>query len=138
MGIARGIRELPGSAPAIGGSRHPPARSDGEAMKEPWLLERVGVAGRLYRVSRPGRSLGSDVFVPDEVVAGWIEGVAYRLEADRALETSGVVDYVCLLGRKRDGRREIADFYNARGPDDGDDAEKLRKLLWEPYLNRFS
>ena len=102
---------------------------------EPWLFERVELADNLYRVSRPGRSLGSKALVPDEVVRRWVNGVADQLENNVPLAKGRNVHYVCLLGWKADGKREIADFYNARGPQDGDDPETLRKPLWQAFLN---
>lgn len=108
-------------------------------MREPLFLEPVSlprdrVAGRLYRVSRPGSALGSSALVPDDAVRAWLEGIADQLEEGDALLPEREVDYVCLLGRKVDGRREVADFYRARGLHDGDDNETLRKPLWETYL----
>lgn len=95
----------------------------------------AGLPGKLYRVARPGRSLGPDARVRDDVVREWIEGVAHRLTSDGALLAGGTIDYVCLLGRKDSGRREIADFYNARGPQDGDDLITTSSPTWERYLN---
>ena len=102
-------------------------------MREPWLFARVCVPGRLYRVSRPGRSLGSGARVSEEVVERWVRGIAERLDA--VLGEDRAVDYVCLLGRKPHGKREIADFYDARGPWDGDAPGTLRKPPWEAFLN---
>jgi hypothetical protein len=99
-------------------------------------LEKVpaGLPGTLYRVARPGRSLGPDERASDAVVREWVKGVAHRLMSDGSLLVGGTIEYVCLLGRKKDsGHREIADFYNARGPQDGDDLAS--RPTWERYLN---
>lgn len=95
----------------------------------------VGLTGTLYRVARPGRSLGPDARANDAVVREWVKGVAHRLTSDGSLLVGGTIDYVCLLGRKGSGRREIADFYNARGPQDGDDVITASRPTWERYLN---
>lgn len=111
-------------------------------MSEPrrLSLERVpdGLPGTLYRVARPGRSLGPDARVSDAVVREWVKGVAHRLTSDGALLFGGTIDYVCLLGWKGGGRREIADFYNARGPQDGDDLITTSRPTWEGYLNELA
>ena len=106
-------------------------------MPEPYNFQRVThpLPGHLYRVSRPGRSLGSEVQVPGTAVREWIDGVAATLDEDGY---GTEIAYVCLLGRKRDGRREIADFYDARGPNDGDDRPTLAKPVWQEYLNRLA
>ena len=98
----------------------------------------AGLRGRLYRVARPGRSLGPDAFVNDAVVREWVKGIARKLTSDGSLPPGETVDYVCLLGRKGGGRREIADFYNARGPQDGDDLITSSKPVWESYLNELA
>jgi protein-tyrosine-phosphatase len=98
----------------------------------------AGLRGRLYRVARPGRSLGPDASVSDAVVREWVKGIARQLTSDRSLPSGETVDYVCLLGRKGEGRREIADFYNARGPQDGDDLITSSKPAWESYLNELA
>lgn len=90
-------------------------------MTEPFNFAVVDVplAGRLFRVARPGRGIhGPDEHpVARESVYAWVHGVADRLiEADMAESLD--VDYVCLLGRKPGGLDEIADFYPARRPDD--------------------
>jgi len=98
----------------------------------------VGLPGKLYRVARPGRSLGSDASVSDAVVREWVQGISRRLTSDGSLPAHKTIHYVCLLGRKRGGRREIADFYNARGPEDGDDPITSSKPTWESYLNELA
>src|SRR5207249_6134730 len=100
-------------------------------LGEPYRFERVPDRKRLYRVSRPGRSRGSKGIVPDDGVRQWIVAVADQLNGNRTIGESRRVDYVCLLGFKPDARREIADFYDARGPGDGDDAATRRKPSWE-------
>jgi hypothetical protein len=103
-------------------------------------LEKVpaGLPGTLYRVARPGRSLGPDAWASDAVVCEWVKGVAHRLMSAGSLLVGGTIDYVCLLGWKRSGRREIADFYNARGPQDGDDLITTLRPTWERYLNELA
>jgi hypothetical protein len=76
--------------------------------------------------------------VNDAVVREWVKGIALKLRSDGSLPAGETVDYVCLLGRKRGGRREIADFYNARGPQDGDDLITCSKPAWETYLNKLA
>jgi hypothetical protein len=98
----------------------------------------AGLRGRLYRVARPGRSLGPDASVNDAVVREWVKGIACNLTSDGSLPAGETVDYVCLLGWKGGGRREIADFYNARGPQDGDDLITSSKPAWESYLNELA
>ncbi len=102
-------------------------------MKEPKCFEKVETSlegrGKLFRVSRPGRGeRGSDARVSNDVVSEWIRGVCAELIEEGA---SGVLEihYVCLLGKKRNGRREIADFYDARGPDDPEDWPTFEELL---------
>lgn len=110
-------------------------------MSEPHRLSLETVSanlpGKLYRVARPGRSLGPDAPVSDAVVREWVKGIARRLTGDGSLLVGETIDYVCLLGRKDRGRREIADFYNARGPKDGDDLITSSKPSWESYLNEL-
>jgi hypothetical protein len=111
-------------------------------MSEPYRIScetvPAGLRGKLYRVSRPGRSLGSDASVSDAVVREWVKGIASRLMRDESLPAGETIDYVCLLGRKPGGRREIADFYNARGPQDGNDPITRSKPTWESYLNELA
>jgi hypothetical protein len=111
-------------------------------FREPQRMTReiipVGLPGKLYRVARPGRSVGSDASVSDAVAGEWVAGIARRLASDGSLPADKTVLYVCLLGRKRGGRREIADFYNARGPEDGDDVVPTSKPTWESYLNELA
>ncbi len=99
-------------------------------MKEPSVFERVaGRPGdRLFRVARPGRATcGSSGRVPHEVVDEWVQAVARNL-ADADSEVPQVVDYVCLLGRKRDGKSEIAGFYDVETPGENG---------FEALLNQF-
>jgi hypothetical protein len=98
----------------------------------------AGLRGNLYRVARPGRSLGSSAFVSDAVVRDWAKGIARQLSGDGSLRAGETIDYVCLLGRKHGGRREIADFYDARGPKDGEDLITNAKPAWETYLNKLA
>lgn len=102
-------------------------------MKEPMRFEKVGTLlaarGKLFRVSRPGRGkCGPDARVPDDVVSEWIRGVCAELSHENASNVFEI-HYVCLLGKKLDGRREIADFYNARTPDDPEDRPTFEELL---------
>jgi hypothetical protein len=76
--------------------------------------------------------------VSDAVVREWVQGITRRLTSDGSLPAHKTIHYVCLLGRKRGGRREIADFYNARGPEDGDDPITSSKPTWESYLNELA
>jgi hypothetical protein len=73
--------------------------------------------------------------VSDAVVREWVKEIARCLTNDGAHRSGETVHYVCLLGHKRGQRREIADFYNARGPQDGDDPLTSLKPTWERYLN---
>lgn len=105
-------------------------------MTEPFSFAVVDVplAGRLFRVARPGRGIhGPDGRpVSEEAVHAWVHGVANRLiEAGMAEPLD--VDYVCLLGRKPGGLDEIADFYPARRP--YDDSQPDRPTFGE-MLNR--
>jgi hypothetical protein len=78
-------------------------------MSEPLKLslEKVpaGLSGTLYRVARPGRSLGSDARASDAIVRQWVNGVAHRLTSDGSLLVGGTIDYVCLLGWKGSAAR---------------------------------
>jgi hypothetical protein len=99
--------------------------------------------GQLFATARPGRSLGADAPVTDEVVQAWVEGVAAHLTQADALPADRPITYVCLLGWKpseggRPRRREIADYYAARQPADGDDPATLVKPTFEEYLNRLA
>ncbi len=49
-----------------------------------------------------------------------------------------LVDYVCLLGKKKDGRREIWDFYPARAPDDPAGRPTLEEVLNRLGRSRMS
>jgi hypothetical protein len=60
--------------------------------------------GRLFTCGRPGRSLGKRVFVPDEIVESWIDG----------LPPAKNVHLISLLGAKEDGTLEYS-FYTFRG-----------------------
>lgn len=102
-------------------------------MREPYLFEKIETAlsavGRLFRVSRPGRGkCGSDARVSNDVVEEWIDGVCAALRGENASDRLQI-HYVCLLGKKRDGRREIADFYDARAPDDREERPTFEELL---------
>jgi hypothetical protein len=97
----------------------------------------AGLRGKLYRVARPGRSLGCEASVGDALVREWVKGIVRQLTSDGSLVAGETIDYVCLLGQKGGGRREIADFYDARGPRDGDDPITSSKPTWESYLNEL-
>jgi len=102
---------------------------------EPKVLEEIPTdfSGRLFRVARPGRGwCGKDGAVPAPVVGVWARAVAARVVGTSG-PSSAVIHYVCLLGQKGDGRREIPTFYAARGPDDPGDAP-----LFEDFLNNLA
>jgi hypothetical protein len=111
-------------------------------VTEPYCFTAVefGVPGHLYRVARPGRAVcGSSSRVPNDVVSEWLDAVHERLRRAK-LDTGEPieVDYVCLLGRKKEkgekqGLREIADFYDARAPEDHSE-----QPLFEDLLNRLA
>lgn len=99
-------------------------------MKEPSVFERVvrRPGDRLFRVARPGRATcGSSGRVPREVVEEWVQAVAANL----ADSNDGIpqVDYVCLLGRKRDGKSEIAGFYDVETAEDAGVGQSFEVLL---------
>jgi hypothetical protein len=111
-------------------------------VTEPYCFTAVefGLSGHLYRVARPGRAAcGSSSRVPNDVVSEWLDAVHERLRrAKLDTEEPIEVDYVCLLGKKKEkgekqGLREIADFYDARVPEDCND-----KPLFEDLLNRLA
>jgi hypothetical protein len=94
--------------------------------------------GRLYRVARPGRALGRAQLVSNDVVRAWIGKVATDLRTAGLLGDNQVVHYVCLLGWRADGRSEIADQYDARGPHDAGEEATVPRLLWQDFLNGLS
>ena len=103
-------------------------------MSEPSVFAAVetDLPGRIFRVSRPGRgTCGSKGCVSEEVIRTWMDGVWRHLDVP-ATPKPLLVDYVCLLGKKKDGRREIWDFYPARAPDDPPE-----RPLFEDVLNRL-
>ena len=99
---------------------------------EPFLFEGVSASGpgTLFRVSRPGRAVcGSEGRVPDEVVAECVGNVGKRVQAACGLAEPIEIHYVCLLGRKPNGKREISGYYTAGGPDDGGKEPSFESLL---------
>src|SRR5437879_4064443 len=81
--------------------------------KEPYRLTKwkasTPFAGELFTCARPGRSKGSAVQIPDDLVAAWVAG----------LPVSDRLVVVSLLGRKPTGKSEFA-FYSFRGGFEGE------------------
>ena len=102
------------------------------------LRKRLPTTHRIVLVDRERDHVFAPSLLKDAVVREWVKGIARRLTSDGSLPADKTIHYVCLLGRKRGGRREIADFYNARGPEDGDDLITSSKPTWESYLNELA
>jgi hypothetical protein len=66
--------------------------------------------------------------VSEPVIRSWLDGVWRKIGA-AADRQPFAVDYVCLLGTKKDGRREIWDFYPARAQSDPPERPTFEQLL---------
>ncbi len=91
----------------------------GEPEPSKFAAVETPLRGRLFRVARPGRAIhGADGRpVAKESVHAWVHGLADRL-LKAGIPEPLEIDYVCLLGRKRNGLDEITGFYDARRPND--------------------
>jgi len=86
-----------------------------------WKLKQSPLAGHLFTCARPGRSKGSKVNIPDDLVNTWVKG----------LPDSEEVTIVSLLGRKPTGKSEFS-FYSFRG---GFESERPRCPTFQEWLD---